>query len=168
MSMEINNGNIRTEEDAMLKYIRELSKKNPQEARIQILKYLDKNKNNADAYYLYGQIEEKLGHYQDAITAYSVVAALPRGVNKYNAIVKIGINYKNLGNIAEAKRYLHNAIDNSPKNEKNARITLSAIYRREKNFTKALELLRGIQIQADDVRREIAIILSLQGKKKKR
>ena len=34
MSMEINNGNIRTEEDAMLKYIRELSKKNPQEARI--------------------------------------------------------------------------------------------------------------------------------------
>ena len=95
MSMEINNGNIRTEEDAMLKYIRELSKKNPQEARIQILKYLDKNKNNADAYYLYGQIEEKLGHYQDAITAYSVVAALPRGVNKYNAIVKIGINHKN-------------------------------------------------------------------------
>lgn len=166
MSMVINNGNVKTEEDALLKYIRELSKHNPQEARKQILKYLEKNKDNADAYYLYGQIEEKLGHYQDAITAYSVVASLPRGVNKYNAIVKIGVNYKNLGNIEEAKRYLHNAIDNSPKNEKNARITLSAIYRREKNFTKALELLRGIQIQADDVRREIAIILSLQGKKR--
>lgn len=165
MSMAINNGNSITEEDAMLKYIRDLSKYNPSEARKQILKYLEGNKNNADAYYLYGQIEEKLHHYQDAITAYSVVAALPRGVNKYNAIVKIGVNYKNLGNIPEAKRFLHNAIDNSPKNEKNARITLATIYRNEKKFTKALELLRGIEVQANDVRKEIAIILSLQGKK---
>lgn len=166
MSMVINNGNIKSEEDAMLKYIRDLSKYNPSEARKQILKYLENNKDNADAYYLYGQIEEKLCHYQDAITAYSVVAALPRGVNKYNAIVKIGVNYKNLGNIAEAKRYLQRAIDNSPKNEKNARITLATIYRKEKKFTKALELLRGIEVQANDVRKEVAIILSLQGKKK--
>ena len=165
MSMAINNGNIISEEDSLLKYIRDLSKYNPSEARKQILKYLDNNKNNADAYYLYGQIEEKLCHYQDAITAYSVVAALPRGVNKYNAIAKIGINYKKLGNIAEAKKYLHTAIDNSPKNEKNARITLATIYRKEKKYAKALELLRGIEILADDVRREIAIILSLQGKK---
>lgn len=164
--MVINNGNAITQEDQMLKYIRELSKRNPTEARKQTLQYLAKNKNNVDAYYLYGQIEEKLEHFEEAITAYSVVASQPRGVNKFNAIAKIGINYKNIGNIPEAKRFLQNAIDNSPKNEKNARITLAAIYRRERNYDKAIQLLRGIEIQANDVIKEIAIILSLQGKKK--
>ena len=33
MSMVINNGNVKTEEDALLKNIRELSKHKPQEAR---------------------------------------------------------------------------------------------------------------------------------------
>lgn len=164
--MKFNNGNIVSKESEMLKYIRELSKRNRKEARKEILHYIDKNKEDVDAYYLYGQIEEQLGNYQDAINAYSIVAAQPRGVNKFNAMVKIGVNHKNLGNIPEAKKYLQIAIEQSPKNEKNARITLAAIYRREGNYDRAIELLRGIEIQANDVRKEIAIILSLQGKKR--
>lgn len=146
-----------------LKDIRSLATRDPKKAKVQALYYIKQHKDDMDAYYCYGKIEESLGNFEDAKEAFSIVAA-SKGSNKYNAIIKLGIIAKKQGDVETAKKYLLYAINHSPKEEKLAYMTLSAIYRNKKQYKEALELLTRIKSRSNDVREELAMIFSSQGK----
>ncbi len=149
----------------ILGYIKKLSKIDIKKAQAKILHYISQNKDDTEAYLVYAEISKQAKDIDSAIPPYLILTKSNESYFRIKAKTELGIIFKNQGKMQEAKYYLQSAIEDNPKEAKQAILVLAAIYRKENDLNKALALFQKLEEHSNTVKEEMAIILSKLGKK---
>lgn len=149
-----------------LESIKNLTSKNINAGRREILHYLEEYPNDMFGYFHYGHIEEMLGNLDHATEIFTAVANSD-WKNKYSAIIRLGDIASKKGDISKARTLYTKAINESSHEEVYALQALATLERSQGNYAKALAILEKISLPTDKIKLEKVKLIALAGNAEK-